>query len=191
MKRLFIVLAFAFISLGASAQFKVNTPTLSDDPTLSELMDYTQKFEQKKADLQLIYKNKGKVGVKKFLKEESPEIYNNILKSEKNGKVMSIVGGSIFVAGAAGCVTTVLVTDIAKSIPYSLIAGGCGIVAAVGAGIGVAGLITILDADRNGVLLYERAVNDEISKVKSFIPYRASLTFGPTQSGGVGLNLKF
>ena len=48
MKRLFIVLAFAFISLGASAQFKVNTPTLSDDPTLSELMDYTQKLEQKK-----------------------------------------------------------------------------------------------------------------------------------------------
>ena len=191
MKRLFIVLAFAFVSVIASAQFKINTPTLAEDPKLSDLMDYTQELEKKKSDLQMIYKNKGKVGVMRFFKEESPELYNYVLRSERKGKTMSIVGGSIFVAGAAGCITTVLLTDITKSIPNSLIAGGCGVVAAVGAGLGVAGLITLFDADRDGVLLYERQVNDEIAKVKSFMPYRTSLSFGTTNSGGVGLNLTF
>ncbi len=192
MKRFFLTALVAFVTVAsASAQYSIKTPILAQDASLSGIMAYVAELEQLKDQADKVARN-GREAINVFLQEQSPEIYSSVVKSVHTGKTISIIGGSIAVAGIGGAIGTLAAYNfnVRETIPGSLIAGSCGALAAVGLGMGLAGIITILDSGRDGIVLYKRAVNDEITRIKSFSGYRAELHFGATASG-VGLALNF
>lgn len=193
-----LILAFAlFLTLNwsllaqNSERVQIKTPALPNDPTLVDLLHYTDDLRDKKGEIESIYKIQGKKATKDFLKVESPEIYNNIMRSERQMKTFMIVGGSLCVAGAAAAVVIATTTKPAENQGAFIGLGVSAATAVIGGGLALVGLLTGVDAVRDGVVIYKRAVDDEINDVKTFQGAAKSLSLGPTQSGNFGLSLTF
>jgi hypothetical protein len=192
-----LILAFALMlssSLCLMAQnverVQIKTPALPNDPTLVDLLHYTNDLRDKKTEIESIYKNNGKKATKEFLKVESPEIYNNILRSERQVKKFAIIGGSMCLAGITGAVISSTVGKPAENQAAFIGLGVSVATAIVGGGLAAVGFISGVDAVRDGVIIYKRAVDDEINNVKSLQGAAKTLSLGPTNSG-FGLKLTF
>lgn len=184
--------AFSFcLSAQDTEQIQIKTPPLPNDPTVVDIMHYTKELQAKKVEIQAIYKNQGKKAAKEFLKTESPQIYNTILHNERQKKTFLIVGGSMLGGGAAAAVTIAALKNPGTSVGSFVAVSCCAGVAIVGAGIALAGIIGSADAARDGVILYKRAVDDEINNIKVYSGGVKTVSLGATRSGGLGLNIVF
>ncbi|MCI2145046.1 MAG: hypothetical protein LKK08_02185 [Bacteroidales bacterium] len=168
----------------------IKTPPLPNDPTMVDMLHYTKELESKKVEIMNVYKEKGKSGAMEFFKEESPQIYGGILHSERQTKRFLIVGGSMFVVGAGTATALALTIHPSESVGSFVAVSCCAGVGIIGAGLALAGWINGADAVRDGIILYKRAVDDEINDVKAYSGAIRKLSLGPTPSG-YGLKLVF